>query len=500
MQRTFIAIDLKSFYASVECMDRQLDPLTTNLVVADKSRSEKTICLAVSPSLKSCGLPGRARLFEVEQRVKQLNTERRKKNPVKRFTGKSVSSVELRENPHLELDYIAAVPRMQRYMEVSTDIYAIYLKYVSPEDIHVYSIDEVFIDASRYLALYKLSARDFARKIICDVLQSTGITATAGIGTNLFLCKVAMDIEAKHVQADRDGVRIAELDEQSFREKMWDHRPLTDFWRIGLGYAAKLEAAGMFTLGDVARMSIKNEELLYKTFGVNAELLIDHAWGWEPCTIADIKSYRPENNSISSGQVLQEPYGYDKVKMVIREMTDTLALELVEKCLLTDQLILTIGYDTSNLSDPQKRKNYKGPVRTDHYDRQIPKEAHGSVNLGTHTSSGRILMESMMQLFQRIANPALAVRKITIGANHVRYEKEIQEKQSAMIQGDLFEDCGISSQQKQKENERLAKERKLQQTLLQIKKQFGKNSVLKAMSLQEGATARERNMQVGGHK
>ena len=496
--RTYIAIDLKSFYASVECMDRQLDPMTTNLVVADESRTEKTICLAVSPSLKSHKIPGRARLFEVVQRVREVNDERRQKAPGRRFSGKSVNGPELLVNPSLELDYVVAVPRMGRYMEISAKIYSVYLKYVSPDDIHVYSIDEVFIDATSYLRLYKLTAHDFAMRMIRDVLQTTGITATAGIGPNLFLCKIAMDIEAKHIQADKDGVRIAELNERSFREKMWDHRPLTDFWRIGRGYASRLEAAGMYTLGDVTRMSVKNEEILYRMFGINAELLIDHAWGWEPCTIADIKSYRPENNSVSSGQVLQEPYEYDKARLVVREMTDILALDLVEKKLVTDQLVLTIGHDVANLTDPERRANYTGAVRIDHYGRQIPKEAHGSVNLGRHTSSAKILTENMMTLFDRVANPELLVRKITIGANHVLYEKDAPEIHQE--QPDLFTDYEALEKQQEAENAELEKEHRLQQALLKIKKQFGKNAVLKAMSLQEGATAKERNQQVGGHK
>lgn len=497
--RTYIAIDLKSFYASVECMDRQLDPLTTNLVVADESRTEKTICLAVSPSLKSHCIPGRARLFEVIQRVRQVNVERRHRAPRGQFTGKSASAPELQTNPALELDYVIAVPRMGRYMEVSAKIYSVYLKYVSPDDIHVYSIDEVFIDATSYLKLYKLSAREFAIKIIRDVLQTTGITATAGIGSNLYLCKIAMDIEAKHIQADKDGVRIAELNERSYREKLWSHRPLTDFWRVGRGYASRLESAGMYTMGDVARMSVKNEDLLYRMFGINAELLIDHAWGWEPCTIADIKSYKPENNSISSGQVLQDPYEHDKARLVVMEMTDILALDLVEKRIVTDQLILTIAYDVLNLTDPERRQRYTGPIKTDSYGRQAPKDAHGSINLGRHTSSAKIIMEYMLQLFDRITNPDLLVRKITIGANHVLNENDVPAA-SAQEQPDLFTDYAALEKQQQAENAELEKERRLQQALLQIKKQFGKNSILKAMSLQDGATAKERNQQVGGHK
>ena len=496
---TYIAIDLKSFYASVECMDRQLDPLTTNLVVADESRTEKTICLAVSPSLKSHGIPGRARLFEVIQRVRQVNAERRHRAPRGQFTGKSASAPELQANPALELDYVIAVPRMGRYMEVSAKIYSVYLKYVSPDDIHVYSIDEVFIDATSYLKLYKLSARDFAMKIIRDVLQTTGITATAGIGSNLYLCKIAMDIEAKHIQADKDGVWIAELNERSYREKLWSHRPLTDFWRVGRGYASRLESAGMYTMGDVARMSVKNEDLLYRMFGINAELLIDHAWGWEPCTIADIKSYKPENNSISSGQVLQDPYEHDKARLVVMEMTDILALDLVEKRIVTDQLILTIAYDVLNLTDPERRQRYTGPIKTDSYGRQAPKDAHGSINLGRHTSSAKIIMEHMLQLFDRITNLDLLVRKITIGANHVLNENDVPAA-STQEQPDLFTDYAALEKQQQAENAELEKERRLQQALLQIKKQFGKNAVLKAMSLQDGATVKERNQQVGGHK
>ena len=496
--RTYIAIDLKSFYASVECIDRNLDPMTTNLVVADESRTEKTICLAVSPSLKAHGIPGRARLFEVIQRVRAVNAERRHRAPGRQFSGKSANAPELQANPALELDYVAAVPRMARYIEVSSQIYGIYLKYVSPDDIHVYSIDEVFIDATSYLKLYKLSAHDFTMKLIREVLANTGITATAGIGTNLYLAKIAMDIVAKHIPADKDGVRIAELDEQSYREKMWSHRPLTDFWRVGKGYASKLEAAGMYTMGDVARMSVKNEDLLYRMFGINAELLIDHAWGWEPVTIAEIKAYKPESNSISSGQVLQEPYEFVKGKLVAREMTDQLVLDLVEKHLVTDQLVLTVGYDASNLTDSDRRMRYAGPVRIDHYGRPVPKEAHGSINLDRHTSSSKIIIEHMMQLFDRITDPNLLVRKITIGANHILNESDVPE--DILEQPDLFADHEALAKQKAAEDAELAKERRLQDALLSIKKQFGKNAVLKAMSLQDGATAKDRNQQVGGHK
>ena len=496
--RTYIAIDLKSFYASVECMDRNLDPMTTNLVVADESRTEKTICLAVSPSLKSHGIPGRARLFEVIQRVRAVNAERRHRAPRGQFSGKSANAPDLQANPALELGYVVAVPRMARYMEVSAKIYSVYLKYVSPDDIHVYSIDEVFIDATSYLKLYKLTAREFAMKMIRDVLQTTGITATAGIGPNMYLCKIAMDIEAKHIQADKDGVRIAELTERSYREKMWIHRPLTDFWRVGKGYASKLEAAGMYTMGDVARMSVRNEDLLYRMFGINAELLIDHAWGWEPCTIADIKSYKPENSSISSGQVLQEPYEFDKGKLVARKMTDQLALDLVEKHLVTDQLVLTVGYDTSNLTDPERRMRYAGPVRIDHYGRPVPKEAHGSINLDRHTSSGRIITDAMMKLFDRCVDPNLLVRRITVVAAHVLSEKDVPAAPEE--QPDLFTDYEALEKQKAAEQAELDKEKRLQQAVLNIKKRMGANAILKGMNLEEGATGKSRNEQIGGHR
>lgn len=496
--RSYIAIDLKSFYASVECMDRNLDPMTTNLVVADESRTEKTICLAVSPSLKAHGIPGRARLFEVIQRVRAVNAERRHRAPRGQFSGRSVNGPELHANPALELDYVVAVPRMARYMEVSAKIYSVYLKYVSPDDIHVYSIDEVFIDATSYLKLYKLTAREFAMKMIRDVLQTTGITATAGIGPNMYLCKIAMDIEAKHIQADKDGVRIAELTERSYREKMWIHRPLTDFWRVGKGYASKLEAAGMYTMGDVARMSVRNEDLLYRMFGINAELLIDHAWGWEPVTIAEIKAYKTENNSISSGQVLQEPYEFDKGKLVAREMTDQLVLDLVEKHLVTDQLVLTVGYDASNLTDSDRRMRYAGPVRIDHYGREIPKEAHGSVNLDRFTSSGRIITDAMMKLFDRRVDPNLLVRRITVVAAHVLNEKDIPAAPEE--QPDLFADYEALKKKKAAEQAELDKEKRLQQAVLNIKKRMGANAILKGMNLEKGATGKVRNEQIGGHR
>lgn len=497
--RTYIAIDLKSFYASVECADRNLDPLLTNLVVADQSRTDKTICLAVSPSLKACGIPGRPRLFEVIQKVRAVNYQRLRQAPRHRFVGKSCHAPELAANPSLELDYIAAVPRMGRYMEISSKIYGIYLKYVSPDDIHAYSVDEVFIDATRYLKLYKLTAREFTMKMVLDVLHTTGITATAGIGTNLYLCKIAMDIVAKHIPADKDGVRIAELDEMSYRRELWTHQPLTDFWRIGHGYASRLENIGLRTMGDIARVSERSEDLLYRMFGVNAELLIDHAWGWEPCTIAEIKAYRPESNSISSGQVLQEPYEFDKARLVAREMIDLLSLDLVEKQLITDQLVLVVAYDTSNLSDPIRKRKYSGPVRIDHYGRSLPKEAHGSINLPRYTASSKILIESMTQLFDRCVNPALLVRKITVVANHVINERNATEL-VLDEQPDLFTDYESVVRREAEEKIELDKEKRLQLAMLDIKNKLGKNAVLKGMNLLEGATAKTRNEQIGGHR
>ncbi len=501
----YIAIDLKSFYASVECKERQLDPLTTHLVVADASRTEKTICLAVSPYLKAYGIPGRARLFEVVQRVKEVNARRRTRAPGRQFTGSSYSAPELAEHPELELSYIIAPPRMAFYLEYSTVIYHIYLNYIAPEDIHVYSIDEVFMDVTHYLKTYGLTPRELASKIIREVFDSTGITAAAGIGTNLYLCKVAMDIVAKHVEPDRHGARIAELDEMSYRRLLWNHRPLTDFWRVGHGYRKKLESVGLFTMGDIARCSLggageyHNEDLLYNLFGVNAELLIDHAWGWEPTTMDLIKSYKPETNSISSGQVLQCPYDTEKGKLIVREMTDLLALDLVEKKLVTDQMILTIGYDIDNLTDAKIKKQYKGEVTTDRYGRKIPKHAHGTVNLNRHTSSTQIITEAVMELYDRIINPCLLIRRVTVAANHLEDETQVREAER-FEQLDLFTDYAALDRERQEEEERLAKERKLQEAMLSVKKKFGKNALLKGMNLQEGATTIERNHQIGGHK
>lgn len=503
--KTYIAIDLKSFYASVECMERGLDPMTTNLVVADPSRTEKTICLAVSPALKSYGIPGRPRLFEVVQKVKEANSLRLQRAPGRKFTGASCQAAELNSAPSLAIDYIVAPPQMAHYMEISRKIYEVYLKYIAPEDIHVYSIDEVFMDVSAYLHTYQLTARELAMKMILDVLNTTGITATAGIGTNLYLCKVAMDIEAKHIQPDKNGVRIAELDEMSYRRSLWSHRPLTDFWRVGKGYAKKLEAHGLYTMGDIARCSegkpgsYHSEDLLYDLFGVNAELLIDHAWGWEPCTIADIKAYKPESKSVGSGQVLQCPYPFEKAKLVVREMTDLLSLDLVDKGLVTNQIVLTIGYDIDNLKDPNLRKDYHGEIKTDRYGRQIPKHAHGTANLKAYSSSTRLLMDAVTKIYDRIVDPKLLVRRINLAATHVLPESEVVE-QDNYEQLDLFTDYAALQKQKEVEKAEQEKERKLQQAMLDIKKKFGKNAILKGMNLEEGATAKDRNQQIGGHK
>lgn len=500
-ERSYIAIDLKSFYASVECMQRGLDPMTTNLVVADESRTEKTICLAVSPSLKSYGVPGRPRLFEVVQKIKAVNNQRKWNAPNKRLVGESYDNTELQVRPELAVSYIVAPPQMAKYMDVSTQIYNVYLKYIAPEDIHVYSIDEVFIDATHYLGTYNCTTHELAIKMIRDVLATTGITATTGIGTNLFLCKIAMDIVAKKMPADKDGVRIAELDEMSFRRQLWNHRPLTDFWRVGKGYAKKLEENGMYTLGDVALESMTEwgEDRLYKLFGVNAELLIDHAWGWEPCTIAEIKKYKPSANSLGSGQVLHCPYDNEKARLIVHEMTDLLVLDLVEKHLVTDQLVLTVGYDVENLTDPNISKHYKGPVTTDYYGRKIPKHAHGTANLKFPTSSTRLITEAMLELFDRIADKKLLVRRVNMAACRVVSESSVNTSVT-MEQMDLFTDYEELEQKRKAEQVALERERKAQQAIIELRKKYGKNAVLKAMNLQEGATTRDRNEQVGGHK
>ena len=497
--RIYAAIDLKSFYASVECIERGLDPMTVNLVVADASRTEKTICLAVSPSLKARGIPGRARLFEVVQRVNECNAARIRQAPGRAFSGSSWDDRALQADPSLAIDYITAPPQMARYIHYSTTIYNVYLKYIAPEDIHVYSIDEVFLDLTPYLRLNQCTPRQLVQKIIQDVLATTHITATAGIGTNLYLCKVAMDIVAKHIPPDRNGVRIAELDELSYRQQLWTHRPLTDFWRLGRGYARKLEANGMYTMGDVARCSLggpeayHNEALLYKLFGINAELLIDHAWGWEPCTIAEIKAYRPSSNSISSGQVLHCPYSWEKARLIVREMTDLMVLELVDKGLTTDQVGLSVGYDAENLTDPERRRLYTGPVVTDHYGRKIPKHAHGTANLGGHTASTKQITQAVMELFDRIADPNLLVRRITLGANRLQPEAELPP---VFRQLDLFTDPAVQEQ----EAAAKAREKRRQQAELYIRKKYGKNAILKGMNLKEGATTLDRNRQIGGHR
>ena len=501
--RIYAAIDLKSFYASVECVERGLDPLTANLVVADKSRTEKTICLAVSPSLKSYGISGRARLFEVVQRVEEINRDRSFRLHGKPFSGSSIFGPELEKDPALKLDYEVAIPRMAYYMNYSSRIYNIYLKYVAAEDVHVYSIDEVFIDLTDYLPLYRLSAHELVMTMIRHVLRETGITATAGIGTNLYLAKIAMDIVAKKMPADSDGVRIAELDETGYRTELWGHRPLRDFWRIGRGYTKRLEANGMFTMGDIARCSLENEDLLYRLFGINAELLIDHAWGWEPCRISDIKAYRPENNSLSLGQVLKEPYPFDKAKIVVREMTDSLVLDMVEKGLVADQMVLTVGYDMASLEDPGIRKKYKGEIAKDWYGRKVPKQAHGSINLGRMMSSTNRIIDAVMELYDRIVDPVLLVRRMYVVANHVvaedlaRKEREVSDENRQL---DLFTDPAEEDRQRAEEEEELDREHRRQEAVLEIRKKYGKNAILKGTNFMDGATARERNAQIGGHR
>ena len=493
-QHIYIAIDLKSFYASVECQERGLNPLTTNLVVADSSRTEKTICLAVSPSLKAYGIPGRARLFEVVQKVKEVNIERKRIAPNNIFTGSSYDDIALKKNRDLELTYIVAPPRMAYYMKYSTNIYNIYLKWFSEEDIYVYSIDEVFIDVTKYLKTYKMKAKDLATKVVQDVYSKTGITATAGIGTNMYLCKIAMDIVAKHAKPNENGVRIAGLDEMLYRKLLWNHRPLTDFWRIGKGYATKLEKNRIFTMGDVARTSIKNEELLYKLFGINAELLIDHAWGYEPTTIKDIKAYKPQTNSISSGQVLHCPYNYEDTKLIVKEMTELLTLDLVEKRLVTNQIVLTVGYDIENLTNPAIKASYSGEITIDRYGRKTPKHAHGTINLDHRTSSTKTITKAVMELYERIINKNLLTRRIYVVANNV-VDQETVEKEQLYEQIDFFED--YKKKEKESKNEEL--ERNLQNAMINIKRRYGKNAILKGMNLQEAGTTIDRNSQIGGH-
>lgn len=504
MERTYIAIDLKSFYASVECVERGLNPMTTNLVVADESRTSKTICLAVTPPLKAYGLSGRSRLFEVISKVEEINKSRLLKSPIHSFIGESYDSTELKYSPKLSLSYIIAPPRMAYYIEYSTKIYDIYLKYVAPEDIHVYSIDEVFMDVTHYLKTYNMTARELAMKIILDVLDTTGITATAGIGTNLYLCKIAMDIVAKHIPADVNGVRIAELDEMSYRRELWTHEPITDFWRVGRGYAKKLAEYGMFTMGDVARCSVShnehfNEDLLYKLFGVNAELLIDHAWGYEPCTIAEIKSYKPQSSSLGSGQVLHTPYDAESAKLITREMTELLVLDLVEKRLVCNQIVLTVGYDRENLSDYKISSKYHGEVTTDAYGRKIPKHAHGSAKLDEYTSSAKIIVDEMMKLYDRVVNRDLLIRRINITANNT-IDCGKAKSMTQYEQLDFFTDYDKKNEKTAQQKAEDEREERTQSAVLEIKKRYGKNAILKGMNLKKGATAIDRNRQIGGHK
>ena len=499
MSKVYMCIDLKSFYASVECIERNLDPLDTNLLVADESRTDKTICLAVSPSLKSYGLGGRCRLFEAKQKVKEVNYQRRKNNNYKNFTGKSFIASELNNNKSLELDFIAAVPRMNLYMKYSTKIYNIYLKYIAPEDILVYSIDEVFCDITNYLSFYKLSAEGLVMKIIEDVYKTTGITATAGIGTNMYLAKVAMDITAKRMKPNKFGVRIAYLDEMKYKKELWNHKPLTDFWRVGKGYTKKLEEHGMYTMGDIARMSINNEDFLFKLFGVNAEFLIDHAWGYEPCTIKDAKNYKPLNSSISQGQVLHCPYNFEKAKLIVKEMVDNLVLELVDKHLKTDQIVLTIGYDIENLTNPSIERRYKGEITIDAYGRKVPKHSHGTANIDHKTSSTKTITNEVMKLYDKIVNPILLIRRLNVTACNIVNE-ENKESTPIIEQIDLFTNYEEISKQKEKNLKDEIEEKKIQKALLNIKKKYGKNSILKAMNYEEGATAKDRNLEVGGHK
>lgn len=490
--RQYIAIDLKSFYASVECVDRGLNPLDACLVVADKSRTEKTICLAVSPALKAYGIPGRPRLFEVIQKVREVNRSRGR-------AGRSISGRELSEREDLSVDYIVAPPRMQRYMDYSTKIYDIYLRYIAPEDIHVYSIDEVFIDVTAYLKTYRMSAHELAITMIRSVLAETGITATAGIGTNLYLSKIAMDIVAKKMPPDEDGVRIAELDEMSYRQQLWTHTPLRDFWRVGRGYARKLEAVGLCTMGDIARASLTHEDWFYNQFGVNAELLIDHAWGWEPVTMDYIKSYRPETCSMSSGQVLSSAYTFEKALVVIREMADEVALDLVDKGLVTNQIVLTVGYDIESLTNPEIRSQYHGRISTDHYGRQVPYHAHGTTNFDRYTSSSRLIIDAVTELFRRIVNPILLVRRLTLSINRLMPLEKVQSRKS-VIQLSLFDNYEEIRRKRRAEADGFAKEYRRQLTILKLRKRFGKNTILRGLSYGEGATQRERNQQIGGHK
>ncbi len=522
-RKTYIAIDLKSFYASVECVERHFDPLTTNLVVADESRTEKTICLAVSPSLKAYGIPGRARLFEVIRRVKEVNAKRlrngirsgyirKDENGKYAFASSSFDANTLAENPGFELGFFVAPPRMRMYEEYSTRIFGIYMKFISAEDIHVYSIDEVFMDVTGYLKTYGMTAHELAMAMIQEVLHTTGITATAGIGTNMYLAKVAMDIVAKHVKPDRDGVRIAELDERTYREKLWCHQPLTDFWRVGFGIARRLDKLGCHTMGDIARMSERNEDLLYKSMGVNAELLIDHAWGWEPTEIRTIKSYKPETSSLSSGQVLSEPYNAVDGKLIVREMTELLVLDLVRKNLVTKQIVLTVGYDKESLVVLRAGKSvqdtlygvaktghpYLGDLAVDFYGRLCPKHAHGTANLDHWTSSTKAIAEAMMALYDRVVHPDLLIRRLNVVACNLIPEKD--KPKECPVQLDLFTDYETLRRQEEEREAAEAKEKRLQKATLIMQERFGRNAVLKGMNLEEKGTTRARNSQIGGHR
>lgn len=497
MNKVYMCIDLKSFYASVECKIRNLDPLDTNLVVADESRTDKTICLAVSPSLKSYKIPGRARLFEVKQKVREINYKRKKDNNYKKFTGKSYIDSLLKKDKNLELDFIIATPQMKLYMKYSTDIYNIYLKYIDKEDILIYSIDEVFCDITNYLKYYNLTADELVMKIIKDVYLKTGITATAGIGTNMYLAKVAMDITAKKMKPNSFGVRLSYLDEEEYKRKLWDHKPLTDFWRIGKGYLKKLEDNNMYTMGDIARMSINNEDLLFKLFGVNAEFLIDHAWGYEPCTVQMVKNYKPLSKSISVGQVLQSPYNYEKAKLIVREMIDSLSLELTQKKLKSSKFVLMIYYDIENLNDLNISSKYKGEVITDFYGRKVPKYSKMTININHKTSLVSVILNEVLKSYEKIVNPILLIRKINLCACDITndIDKEIINEQL-----DLFTNYEDECKKRQELMIKEEKERKMQNTILDIKRKYGKNSILKVMNLEEGSTAIRRNNEVGGHK
>ena len=506
-QKYYIAIDLKSFYASVECQDIDRNPLTTNLVVADISRTEKTICLAVSPSLKRYGIPGRARLFEVTQRVKEVNIERLRRAPGHKFSGESDDAEALDKDPSLKLSFIAAVPKMSRYMEISTKIYQIYLRYIAPEYIHVYSIDEVFMDVTKYLKIYNKTPKELAITMIKDVMEETGITATAGIGTNLYLCKVAMDIVAKHVDADENGVRIAELDEIKYRELLWDHEPITDFWRVGRGYAKKLQSMGIHTMGDIARCSIGgdrdffNEEILYKAFGINAELLIDHAWGYEPCTMEMIKAYKPENNSLSQGQVLHCAYTFDKARIIVKEMAEALAMQLMEEGKVTDQIVLSVGYDIESLKNPAIMRKYSGDVTQDFYGRSVPVHAHGSENLEEFTDLSSHIIEAALRIYDSQVNENLLIRRIYIVASHVLTEHDaIKSQEEGFEQMSLFVDYEKKEQESKEKAAKDAKEKALQKATLEIQKKFGKTAIVRGTSYEEGATGLDRARQIGGHK